>query len=593
MPPAVSTPRFTKYELSSFSRSFTDWFLGNASAMLVTATAICSNVKAKTTEDVTAPGQDTLPVKATRERRPSAKLRQIAEDQLPVKTVTGTSSTVKKATTSLVLKALENPLVAPPGALSDDDELPEPGNMLKKVFQQSEVNKDQDSDDEPIASPVKIARSNAALKSADNKKTYTNDVDKSNDDDVVVVVSSSNKVDNKEPTKDGIALKMAAKFRAVLDEASPASPVPSDDVQSIQDDDDTVAVGGPVTDKEYQHPELYDLYVDLPYIRRLAQVLSYKLGDEDEVPSGTIPMDRLFRRVEMKDLTCIFNGLTFRRYGRFVNMARAKLNIYRVEIIKSPTTGNKIFKAMLSNREEHPIFWMIGGVVDSFLSCTTTHFNKPIHGLKIGTFAQEGRRDFSAWGYVLGFRSTTGPVDTDGFITFLTRTAPKQVEGNSMSTPSSPSKASRSFKVTYSPRVASKVSSPSKKAPKDYPFERYFEERVPVYNGIASQGHPFNFEDSEFDKLTKRALWESKTGDGEVPEGSIVAVGYTLHVWGDEKQYISPNLVSVIMLHEVLLRVIVTLLPRLWALMNGVRIHTRLNVIPPKFVSTLCSPLPS
>ncbi|TFK64425.1 hypothetical protein BDN72DRAFT_861388 [Pluteus cervinus] len=537
MPPNASTLRYTKKRPRDAPNSDSDIEI------------VSSNIPAKTKveDDETSNAQVPAQTKSGRERKPSAKARQNAEDHLGKSPTSVPSTTVKKNSTSLVLKALENPLVAPDGAISDDDDLPEPGSIIKKKIVSSEATKSEEVDLEDVGSPVKIVKTVPSLKSADNKKVYD---DESKNDGVIRddnLVVSSDRSFEKSVAQSVLVLQMAERFRTTLDEASAKSPAPSDDNQSVRDDeDDDLDPAGPVTDKEFQHPDLGELYVGLPRIKKLAQVISYKLAEDDEVPNGTFPMDKLFRNVAMQDLTCIFQGLSFVRRGRFVNMARAPLYIYRVDAVKT-ATGNRTHRAMLAGEQDHPVFWMVAGVVDSYLYRTTTQFNKPAHGIKVGVFPQEGRRDVSAWGHVLGFRTATGPVDTEGFMSFLTRTEYKQIEGSSTVGPSSPSKVSRAFKVTYTPRVSG---SPTKKkiaTPKDFPFERYFEERVPVYNGIASQGHAFQFRDVDFDTLTRRPVWQ---GDGEIPEGSIVAVGYTLHTWGEELQNISPNLVSLIMLHE-------------------------------------------
>ncbi|TFK59186.1 hypothetical protein BDN72DRAFT_906087 [Pluteus cervinus] len=497
-----------------------------------------------------------------RERKPSTKARQIAEDGVkPSPTAAGTSAT-KKNSESLVLKALDAP--------AEDDELPAPGNLLVKEALISA--KDSDSDDEPIVSPRKIVKTSATLKSPVNKKIYETSKDSGPSSDKVDVPAPPIKGKGVDVGSNVLALHMAEKMLSSIAENDinhckrrrEASTCVQSMITSLlfawfsvhddDDDDDMDSVdvrAGPVTDQEYQHPQLYDLYEGLPLIRKLAQVVSYQLNSDDEVPIGTVPMDKLFRHTSLEDLTCIFKGLSFKRYGRHVNLARAPLNIHRVEVVKT-ASGNKTHRAMLIKKEDHPIYWMIAGVADSYLVRTSTSFGKAVHGIKVGMMRQEGRRDFSVWGRIFGFRIKTGPVDKEGFLSFNTRTEFRPTEGSSGSAPSSPSKGSRVFKVTYGPRVSGKMASPPKKktpTTKDFPFERYFGDNIPVYNGIASQEAPFTFTDAEFDRLPTRRLWEGNL-NGEIPEGSIVAVGYTLHVWGDDQQYISPNLISIIMLHE-------------------------------------------
>ena len=72
---------------------------------------------------------------------------------------------------------------------------------------------------------------------------------------------------------------------------------------------------------------------------------------------------------------------------------------------------------------------------------------------------------------------------------------------------------------------------------------------VPLFNGIATDGTPFDFSDDHFKNLPTRKLWDETKYNGELPSGSIIAVGYTLHTWGTFQDNISPNLVFAIVLY--------------------------------------------
>ncbi|TFK58031.1 hypothetical protein BDN72DRAFT_866277, partial [Pluteus cervinus] len=64
----------------------------------------------------------------------------------------------------------------------------------------------------------------------------------------------------------------------------------------------------------------------------------------------------------------------------------------------------------------------------------------------------------------------------------------------------------------------------------DYPVTKAFADYVPIYDGRASAGHPFNFTAQEFKDLPSRPLWNG--GREElIPDENVVAVGYTLTSW--------------------------------------------------------------
>ena len=100
--------------------------------------------------------------------------------------------------------------------------------------------------------------------------------------------------------------------------------------------------------------------------------------------------------------------------------------------MKNGNPKSKVVRAMLRKSDDHPVFWMVGGVVESNLVQSTTSFTKPVHSIKVGMFPQEARRDVSVWGKIFGFTLKVAPVDDDGFISFLTRTDTRPNEGKAL-----------------------------------------------------------------------------------------------------------------------------------------------------------------
>ncbi|TFK60849.1 hypothetical protein BDN72DRAFT_864050 [Pluteus cervinus] len=535
----------------------------------------------KSTGDEAAKSQGTTTSgRPSRLVKPTPKARQLAEERGADKGSNAEGSTSSstasrtKITPSLVLKALEAVRRANEGV--SDDDLPSPSAVFSKgktavqsadeggsdddlpaltaveerdgakvvAFSRcrpskklaSEVIELDDSDED--LHPRKITKGVVDLKSPKNKKTFEVD-NKSELPDVSKSATKSVKGCEATPGS-----SMVDKMLKALGETGSSDDVDLDEIVSDEEDCDSDDDRfGPVTDEKYQHEALYEIYEELPRIAKLRQVVSYKIQPGDDVPTATLPMERVFRRIHQDNLACILEGLTFARYGRFVNPGRAKLGIYRVEVI---TKGNnKVSRAMLARCDEHPVFWMIAGVVDSHLVRSTTTFNKPVHGIKVAMFPQEARRDVSVWGRIFGFDDKIAPVDDEGYLSFFTRTEFVRSNDGPSSAPSSPSKGHRIFKTTYTPRAggsSTQLGKAKSQDPKVYVFERYFEERVPVYNGIATDGRPFSFRNEDFDNLGNREMW---TGNGgEIPVGSVVAIGYTLQTWGDRNQNLSPNLNS-------------------------------------------------
>ena len=106
----------------------------------------------------------------------------------------------------------------------------------------------------------------------------------------------------------------------------------------------------------------------------------------------------------------------FDRYERFVNTAR-----YNPAGLTLDKTSNKL---VLKDSDEHPIQIMCGGVVSSSIHEDMFVYTngKAVNGVCLSVFPQEFRRDSSAWGEKLNFRTIEGSINkTDGTLMFLTR----------------------------------------------------------------------------------------------------------------------------------------------------------------------------
>ncbi|TFK61820.1 hypothetical protein BDN72DRAFT_863310 [Pluteus cervinus] len=323
-------------------------------------------------------------------------------------------------------------------------------------------------------------------------------------------------------------------------------------VHDSDDEDD------PVTDPRYQHKGLEAMYANLPHIPRLGQVIAWhQKNSTGEIPVGTVLMKEVFAQVPVEELSCIFKGLKFIKYGRFVNAARAPPDIYETFV----PANAKNLRAKVSGVDGHAIFIMIGGVYESYIKKATQEFrDKDVHGLHLAMFPQEYRRDISVWCSIFGNLEFVGPVDENGHMRFLTRakmdqpTSPQAGTSKMMAKGSrtTPNQRTKMFKTSYVVRrdPRSRNSNPATGAPTKniFTFDRAYDEQVPIINGLASQKHPFDFTDDEFDDLARLPLWDGSKYGGELPSGSIVAVGYTLHTWGSLSDNISPNLIFVIAL---------------------------------------------
>ncbi|TFK63283.1 hypothetical protein BDN72DRAFT_862230 [Pluteus cervinus] len=376
---------------------------------------------------------------------------------------------------------------------------------------------------------------------------------------------------NNAPGAEDPETMLAKEFKASIDEGDGnGSHEDTDDDEDmpplthVYDSDDE---DDPVTDPQYQHKGLEAMYANLPHILRLGQVIAWhQKNSTGEIPVGTVLMKEVFAQVPVEELSyvflfrrerCIFKGLKFIKHGRFVNAARAPPDIYETFV----PANAKNLRAKIRGVDGHAIFIMIWGVYESYIKQATQEFrDKDVHGLHLAMFPQEYRRDISVWCSIFGELEYVGPVDESGHMRFLTRAKMDQTTSPHAGTSKAMAKGSKTtpnqrtkgmFKTSYVLRRDSRNSNPATgSATKNlFTFDRAYDEKVPIINGLASQKRPFDFTDDEFDNLARLPLWNGSKYGGELPSGSIVAVGYTLHTWGSLSDNISPNLIFAIALH--------------------------------------------
>ncbi|TFK58005.1 hypothetical protein BDN72DRAFT_866298, partial [Pluteus cervinus] len=130
---------------------------------------------------------------------------------------------------------------------------------------------------------------------------------------------------------------LAREFKASIDEGdgngSHEDTDDDEDMPPLTNVHDSDSEDDPVTDPRHQHKGLEAMYANLPHIPRLGQVIAWhQKNSTGEIPVGTVLMKEVLAQVPIEELSCIFKGLKFIKYGRFVNAARAPLQIYETFI---------------------------------------------------------------------------------------------------------------------------------------------------------------------------------------------------------------------------------------------------------------------
>jgi hypothetical protein len=266
-------------------------------------------------------------------------------------------------------------------------------------------------------------------------------------------------------------------------------------------------------------------------------------------------------------------GLLFVRSGYFVNTARIDPSFL------SATNRRLTIKDTTTNA--------VGIMIGITTECNLVEPGNggpaaapyPVHKVSIAPFKQEMRRDTSCWGRVFGFRRITGPITENG-ISFSTRkeVLGGRIEANVASgtfhqsriqalshfilASNSPVTPKRRGKLVLS-SVKSPLISGGSKSGDGYPISHAYDDKgsiipcyflphtnrsfkVPIYDGRMNNG--FGFAETDFKALRSLPLYSK--GMSDLPNDSLVAVGYTLNTYLGQTgtNFLSTNVQFVVLL---------------------------------------------
>ncbi|TFK73099.1 hypothetical protein BDN72DRAFT_956722 [Pluteus cervinus] len=283
--------------------------------------------------------------------------------------------------------------------------------------------------------------------------------------------------------------------------------------------------GDIVMEDELQHHAIIKLgvYKNLPPLRSLNFYISLKNADDI---SGALALnvDDMLSKMYKKNFDCIVEGLRFTQYLPFVNCARIEPS----SLFRIPQT-----RRVSVTGYDFAIFTTIGEVRQSFLHEPFSLYQADIHGLALALMPQETRRESSIVGKLCRAREMkmVAPMTDERALIMSSRLSTWNAPNSTTSSTSSPTKGAGQ----------------SVTAKTGWAFEKFYNEQIPVFDGRASKGREFKFTAEEFQKLRTRKQWPT-----EIPEGAIVAVGYTVNSWGkQENKYenVAYNLLFAIILH--------------------------------------------
>ncbi|KAF8890906.1 hypothetical protein BD779DRAFT_1468999 [Infundibulicybe gibba] len=255
--------------------------------------------------------------------------------------------------------------------------------------------------------------------------------------------------------------------------------------------------------KKIQDPALYDIYRRLPPLGPLRMVHAFGgKGDEPaEQPRGPALLGTHTRRVVM-----------------------ANTSINMVGIMLGMLTEWYLYRDHIAGSSNKPYI---------------------THKVSIIPLAQEFRRDTTVWGQILKFHNIVAQITEDG-LSF--HTCPKSSAGpEPTSSPSTPRKPRGDIYVKVSSTLSASASQDgtSSSTPAFYPGSRAFEDDIPIYDGRGRNGPPFNFTAKNFEDIRTFPLYHG--GHADILVGALVAVGYTLNMYGERAQ-LSTNIQFLILL---------------------------------------------
>ncbi|KAF8811289.1 hypothetical protein BYT27DRAFT_7208705 [Phlegmacium glaucopus] len=247
-----------------------------------------------------------------------------------------------------------------------------------------------------------------------------------------------------------------------------------------------------------QDPLLAPTYKTLPKIPRLCEVLSFNPCIE----SLRTPFGATCANMTKEEVRAFLRALLFVRSGQYVNTARIDPALLIVENSR----------LRIRDKKGLAICIMTGTLTESFVidSCMLSELG-------------------------FGF-ATRGEGKGDGW--------------KNASAPSSPTKnrsSSSVLKAVSSPLIVRSTDSSL------YGASRSFDDRIPVYDGRARNGHaPFTFTDADFANLLSWPLY--RKGANDIPLDSVVSVGYTLSSYkGASGPVLSSNIHFVIVISTPIL----------------------------------------
>ena len=303
-------------------------------------------------------------------------------------------------------------------------------------------------------------------------------------------------------------------------------------------------------------------------------------------------------------IRAVYAGLIFTKSGFFVNTSR--VNPELLDVVSSIRDSRYL---RVAGTDDLAVCIMLGTATESMLfqECPLPY---PVHKITIAPFKQEMRRDTSLWGLLFGFSVMAGSISDLGFsfltrrkdafrsqgklnlllfasmalhhstATFSPRKAPNTsgksdsiLESSNLNQVSLAAPVTPKKKLSFLTSVESPLKSarePGRSGKSTYFSSRAFEDQgflvflsnlrrsladfilpsVLIYDGRTKAGTAgFTFSDEDFARLERFPLY--KNGQRELPEGAVVAVGYTLGTYvsqGSGKVGLSSNLQFVILL---------------------------------------------
>ncbi|KAG6888588.1 hypothetical protein C0992_008119 [Termitomyces sp. T32_za158] len=318
-----------------------------------------------------------------------------------------------------------------------------------------------------------------------------------------------------------------------VEDHSDCVPVSSDVPVSLDDSTDPAEIidySAFVMQPSIQDPLLVPTYKNLPYIASNSSVpvelvpfgYDRDLGDD---PFPRARFSAVGMRMHTEDFESLTAGMRFVQYGFYVNFARIDPNVLesnnRRVALKGRGKGAFCISIMCGVVSASNLF-------DSWVMVGPQGGKYKQHRITLIPFFQEIRRDVSIMCLVLGLEEPLGTTSCHGFA-FVSRGEGKKASFVNRGGYASPKKAGP--KVLNDSMIGVESPKKSNKTLFDNAVNSVvdYDDTVPVYDGRFKSGSPFRFTPANFDAIQ---TWPSfRGGRAEVPEGSVVAVGYSANYY--------------------------------------------------------------